>query len=251
MRVVSPFSHAVLRIWLILSLNNRWLNETRGSSVYNSCIIGYNYTPTNTVRGLGIRSCKDKGDMKFKIMAAMCVTNRGIGFNNSLPWPKLPNEYRYFMDLTSKTSSPDRKCVNIRGRVTWQCASNEGKTRDVFNIVISRNPSKDIKNDKLIHKIVSSLDGALQYVETSLKDQVETIWILGGQYVYTDAVSHQSCDRLYLTHIQGLHTADTYFPPFEDSFDEDMSADLDRTLQKENNVTYEFKVYTPRRLKIS
>ncbi|OWF52981.1 dihydrofolate reductase-like [Mizuhopecten yessoensis] len=188
--------------------------------------------------------------MKFNIIAAMCTTNRGIGYENRLPWPTLPNEYRYFMDLTAKTSSPDRKCVNIRGRVTWQCASQEGRSRDVFNIVISRNPSDELRTDKYIHKIVSTLDEALKYVETSLQDQVETVWIFGGQYVYTDAVSHPSCDRLYITLVHGHHTADTFFPSFEDSFDEDLSTDLDRSLQKENNVTYRYKVYTLSRVRM-
>ncbi|XP_060074626.1 dihydrofolate reductase-like [Ylistrum balloti] len=185
--------------------------------------------------------------MNFNIMAAMCASNRGIGFENMLPWPRLKNEYRYFMDLTARTSSPDRKCVNIRGRVTWQCASHEGKTRDVFNIVISRNPSKELQSDKFIHKIVPSLDEALQYVETSLKDQVEAVWILGGQYVYTDAISHPCCEHVYLTHIYGQHQADTFFPLFEDSYDEDLSIILDRTQQRENNVSYQYKVYTPKR----
>ncbi|XP_069136295.1 dihydrofolate reductase-like isoform X2 [Argopecten irradians] len=155
------------------------------------------------------------------------------------------------MDLTAHTSSPDRKCVNIRGRVTWQCASAEGKTRNVFNIVISRNPSGNIINDEFIHKIVSSFDEALQYIETSLTDLVETVWVLGGHDIYVEAVRHTSCEQLYLTHIHGYHEADTHFPQFEEYFEEDKSVAVDRTIQRENNVIYEFKVYTPKRLQLS
>ncbi|XP_021379386.1 dihydrofolate reductase-like isoform X1 [Mizuhopecten yessoensis] len=184
--------------------------------------------------------------MTFNIMAAMC-SNRGIGIANKLPWPSLSKEYRYYMDLTSKTVHPGKKCVNIKGRVTWQCTCMEEKSRDsIINIVISRNPSEEITSDPYVHKVVASLDDALLYVRTTLLDQVETVWVMGGQQIYTDAIDHPQCNHIYLTHIYGEYQADTFFPTFEDRFHEDKSIALDRTLHEERGVTYKYKVYSPR-----
>ncbi|XP_060080826.1 dihydrofolate reductase-like isoform X2 [Ylistrum balloti] len=185
-------------------------------------------------------------EMSFNVMAAMC-SNRGIGMANKLPWPSLSKEYRYYMNLTSKTSDPGKKCVNIKGRVTWQCTSMEEKARDsIINIVISRNPTAEISGDPYVHKVVASLDEALEYVSITLHDQVETVWVMGGQSIYTDAVNHPQCNKIYLTHIYGEYEADTFFPPFEGRFHEDKSVALDRTLQEERGVTYKYKVYCPR-----
>ncbi|XP_033725589.1 uncharacterized protein LOC117315490 isoform X2 [Pecten maximus] len=184
--------------------------------------------------------------MSFKVIAAMCI-NRGVGMANRLPWPSLSKEYRYYMDLTSRTVEPGKKCVNIKGRVTWQCTCMEEKARgSIINIVISRNPSEEISADPYVHKIVASFDDALLYVDNTLRDQVETVWVMGGQQIYTDAVNHPQCGEIYLTHIYGEFEADTFFPSFEDRFQEDKSVDLDRTLQEERGITYKYKIYCPK-----
>ncbi|XP_069101861.1 uncharacterized protein [Argopecten irradians] len=184
--------------------------------------------------------------MPFYVMAAMC-SNRGIGLGDKLPWPSLSKEYRYYMDLTSKIENPGKKCINIKGRVTWQCTCMEEKSRDtIINIVISRNPSPEIVADPYVHKVVSSLDEALLYVSTALRDTVETIWVMGGQQIYTEAVNHPQCERVYLTHIYGEFEADTFFPPIEDKFKEDKSVVLDRALQEERGITYKYQVFSPK-----
>ncbi|XP_060080827.1 dihydrofolate reductase-like isoform X3 [Ylistrum balloti] len=106
--------------------------------------------------------------------------------------------------------------------------------------------SAEISGDPYVHKVVASLDEALEYVSITLHDQVETVWVMGGQSIYTDAVNHPQCNKIYLTHIYGEYEADTFFPPFEGRFHEDKSVALDRTLQEERGVTYKYKVYCPR-----
>lgn len=64
----------------------------------------------------------------ISIVVAHCP-NRGIGFNNDLPWPRLPKDMARFkklsMDLTSAGAGEQGKAEQVRnavlmGRKTWE-----------------------------------------------------------------------------------------------------------------------------------
>ncbi|XP_048750048.1 dihydrofolate reductase-like [Ostrea edulis] len=180
----------------------------------------------------------------FSVMAAMC-RGRGIGYKNKLSWWQYPlkGDYDYYMDWTSRVTSPDKYCVNIMGRKTWETTGEEERNRKhVFNIVISRDTGKTLKKDPHVHKIISSFDDAVRFsLSTENREQFESVWILGGEKVYEEAVQHPLCRRIFLTEIMEHFQSDTFFPQFEEEkFEKTSESDV----HEENGIRYVFKVYS-------
>ena len=59
--------------------------------------------------------------------------------------------------------------------------------------------------------IVRSFDAALQALATC-KEQVETVFLIGGGAIYAEALLHPQCEMVHLTEIQSEPECDTFFP---------------------------------------
>lgn len=120
----------------------------------------------------------------------------GIGKNNALPWHH-PEDLKKFKEITQG------KTV-IMGRNTYESIGRPLPNR--ANIVIS---SKAMQSDYPEGVgIVRSLEYAL-----SLCRNQDEVFIIGGQSLYEQALP--LCDKLYLTHIEGEHDCDAFFPEWD------------------------------------
>jgi len=36
----------------------------------------------------------------FSLIAAVCLKNNGIGLNGQLPWPRIPQDFKHFAEIT-------------------------------------------------------------------------------------------------------------------------------------------------------
>jgi len=122
--------------------------------------------------------------------------NRGIGVHNHLPW-HLSNDLKRFKRLTLGHHL-------IMGRKTFESIGRILPGREI--IILSR-------QDKYVQDgcyVVSSLDDAVQLA----KDRGENeVFIAGGGQVYTRALP--LADRIYLTCVHTVESADTYFPKID------------------------------------
>jgi len=85
-----------------------------------------------------------------------------------------------------------------------------------------------------------SFDKVLEMARNEeLKNIFETIFVIGGQQVYEEALKYPECQKLYVTHIHNTFDCDTVFPPFEDAF-ESVRVFQDK---KEDGGTYHFEEY--------
>lgn len=74
----------------------------------------------------------------------------GIGKNNDIPW-HLPNEYKHFIDQTTKTK--DKKLVNavIMGRKCWESIPKKYRPLNKrINVILSRTINETITDDLII-----------------------------------------------------------------------------------------------------
>ena len=140
----------------------------------------------------------------------------------SIPW-KLPGDLKYFKEVTTATSNPDkqnavrelwsaRPCHNeglraltlpcakvIMGRKTWE--SIPAKFRpldDRVNIVLSRNPSAAAELGLPAGVVcATSLDNALELLAdgSELGADVESVYVIGGASVYAEAIASPACER--------------------------------------------------------
>lgn len=173
----------------------------------------------------------------FDLVVA-CESHRGIGRNNSLPWPRLPRDVQFFRDLTIKTTDPGKRNTVVMGRKTWQ--SIPPKFRPLpkrLNIVLSRNSTLPVPEGVLL---ANNLDQALSFFVAD--DKLENCFIIGGANLYEQAIIHKDCDLLYLTDIHQPFECDSFFPAFDHLFD--LIAQSEN--HQEGGIDYCFKTYKHR-----
>lgn len=176
----------------------------------------------------------------FDIVVALDQA-RGIGKDNGLPW-KLPGDLRFFKKITSAAPDGKRNAV-IMGRKTWE--SIPEKFRPLpgrLNIVLSR------ANNSLLPPGVlgaASLDEAL--LCATRDESVSDVFIIGGAAVYSEALRHPHCNRLYVTEIAAQFECDAFLVAFPDCFVEKERGQP----QSDGDVQYSFVTYQNQRLSVA
>jgi dihydrofolate reductase len=116
----------------------------------------------------------------------------GIGKNNSMPWPTLREDLKFFKLITTNN-------IVIMGSNTWR--SLPGKLSNRINVVISSTIQEESDYT------YTNVDQAI--FELSIRYPDKDIVIIGGQQLY-DATLHL-VDRVFLTEIDDLYKCDRFF----------------------------------------
>jgi dihydrofolate reductase len=133
--------------------------------------------------------------MIISIITAM-DQERGIGIENQMPW-HLPLDLKRFKKITLGH-------YLILGRKTFQSIGKPLPGRQM--IILSRNPAFTAKGCE----VSGSFSEALQIAEAAGEQEV---FVVGGGEIYQEALT--LVDRLYLTTVDTVAEADTYFPPLD------------------------------------
>ncbi len=144
----------------------------------------------------------------FYIIVA-CDENNGIGAKNSIPW-ELKGEMRHFKEVTSKTDDEAKQNIVIMGRSTWE--SLPEKFRPLpgrLNFVLSSNLQYHAEGAEVFSSLEESLTAAQSLVEAQ---KAEKVFVIGGQKVYEQAISHSNLAGIYLTKIKSTFDCDAFFP---------------------------------------
>ncbi len=121
--------------------------------------------------------------------------NRALGKDNKLLW-HIPEDMKWFKSHTSGHPV-------IMGRKTYESIGRPLPNR--LNIVISRNHAYQAPGCTVVETLEKGIDIAIQ------NDDSE-VFVIGGGTVYAQALP--LADRLYLTIVDGLYHADTFFPEY-------------------------------------
>ncbi|MDX2362223.1 MAG: dihydrofolate reductase [Crocinitomicaceae bacterium] len=137
--------------------------------------------------------------MKVSLIVAM-DKEKGIGRDNDLMW-HLPNDMQFFKDTTKGQ-------IVVMGRKNYD--SIPVKYRPLpsrQNVVLTRNESFTAENCE----VFNSLGNCLEHY----KDETErTVFIIGGGEIYRLALEANIVNDMYITHINHVYGADTFFPHF-------------------------------------
>jgi dihydrofolate reductase len=138
--------------------------------------------------------------MKVSLIVAMDA-ERGIGKNNDLMW-HLPNDMKFFKETTQNQ-------VVVMGRKNYDSIPEKFRPLpNRLNVVLTRN--SDFHAPDCI--VFTSLDACLDY----FKDENEkTIFIIGGGEIYNLALKSNRVEEMYITEINQVYDADTFFPEFD------------------------------------
>ena len=132
--------------------------------------------------------------MKFYVIAAM-DEKHGIAKSGSIPWD-IPEDMKYFKHktITIESASNMQNAV-IMGRKTYDVCKG---LKNRYNIVVSKSNTETYDTD---HVVVSSMKEAYDLVQ--ILQEIEDVYIIGGQDIYKEALVTDSVpiQTLYITMI--------------------------------------------------
>ena len=172
-------------------------------------------------------------DMTFHMIVAH-DESRGIGKGGDLAW-RLPGDMAYFVSVTSNHPPETSENIVIMGRRTWDSIPPRYRPlKDRKNIVLTRQPQLDVPSDV---GVASSLAEGLQLASNWASDAI--IFVVGGGMIYEEGLLHPGCRKLYITEVEGQFECDTFFPPYQDSFELHSASER----QEEGGVGYRYCVF--------
>lgn len=157
--------------------------------------------------------------------------NLGIGKNGTMPW-NLKDELKYFQEVTTKTTDPNKQNMVIMGRTTWESIPEQFRPlKNRKNVVLTRNSEFEAAGAT----VFNSMDAAI----ASANDSIENVFIMGGAQVYKQAIEQLNLDGLYITKIHKEYDCDAFFPEIPEKFGNPISLGG----VEEDNIGYEYLFY--------
>ena len=151
---------------------------------------------------------------QFQAIAAM-AENRVIGKGNTIPW-HLPDDFKWFK---AKTMGH----ILIMGRKTFESIGRPLPGRET--IILSRS-GYSVPGIQTVE--------SLTCLEGTLGDDKRIPFICGGAEIYRQTLD--LCSDLYLTQVKGLFEGDTFFPEFENHFE-----DVEAVLKHEQFTVFHYR----------
>lgn len=124
--------------------------------------------------------------------------NWAIGKNNKLMW-SIPADMKFFRETTQGN-------VVIMGRKTLESFPQGQPLKNRVNIVITRNPSYEVKDAVVVHSVEEAIEESRKYDGD--------VFVIGGESIYRAMLPY--CDTALVTRIDYAYEADTWFPNLDE-----------------------------------
>lgn len=145
---------------------------------------------------------------KYSIVIAV-DEKKGIWKNGTLAW-HISGDQKYFKTLTTTVKNPAKKNAVVMGRKTWE--SIPEKYRPLpwrINFILSSSYEKE---PQLIQEGVfwcNSFEACHNFISEA-KD-IESMFIIGGSYLYNLVLDTPCLESIYLTRVYGDFNCDVFF----------------------------------------
>jgi dihydrofolate reductase len=138
--------------------------------------------------------------MKVALIVAM-DREGGIGKNNDLMW-HLPADMRFFKETTTGH-------IVVLGRKNYESIPERFRPLpNRENAVLTRNQSYEAPGCSVFY----SLDECLKHYQTETQ---RIVFIIGGGEIYKQALELDVVTEMYITHVNHVYDADTFFPKID------------------------------------
>lgn len=155
-----------------------------------------------------------KSPTVFKMIVALC-RGGGIGFQGTLPWPKIDRDLRFFSHMTRSDVFPYNSAV-VMGRKTWESIPADHQPlpfRD--NIVISATHDFEREEHKPGVIFVKTLSDVHKFAMN-----YHDIWFIGGASIYEQVLTPCPTtggmlfpiDDIFITFVDETYEHDAGFP---------------------------------------
>ncbi len=150
--------------------------------------------------------------------------NWAIGCKNNL-LVRIPADHKNFRRETTGK-------VVVLGRKTLETFPQGMPLPNRTNIILSTNPSYQVKGADVVHSKEELLEKLKEYPS-------EDVYIIGGESVYRMMLPY--CDVAHVTKIDHAYEADAYFPNLDEADEWEITADSDE--QTYFDLAYQFVKY--------
>ena len=150
--------------------------------------------------------------------------NWAIG-NKGQQLVNIPQDQKLFRDMTLGK-------VIVMGRKTLESLPGGQPLYGRINIVLTRDPDLKVKGAKICRSLEETLELLKQY-------NTEEIYIIGGDSIYAQFLPY--CDQAYVTFIDCVYDADTWFPNLDQKADWIMTEESDE--QTYFDLCYTYRMY--------
>ena len=139
--------------------------------------------------------------MNVSLIVAM-DSKRGIGKNNDLMW-HLPADMNFFKETTKNQ-------IVVMGRKNYDSIPEKYRPLpNRLNVILTRNKGFKAENCLVFNSLNECLD--------HFKDEKERkVFIIGGGEIYKMALDSNVLNEMYITYVDGVFDADTFFPDFDE-----------------------------------
>ncbi|MDD6490647.1 MAG: dihydrofolate reductase, partial [Firmicutes bacterium] len=134
--------------------------------------------------------------------------NWAIGNKNEL-LIRIPADHKNFRQETTGK-------VVVLGRKTLETFPQGLPLKNRTNIIMSTNPSYQVKDAVVVHSVEELLEELKQY-------DTQDVYIVGGESIYRQMLPY--CDVAHVTKIDHVYEADAFFPNLDEDPDWQITAD--------------------------
>jgi len=161
---------------------------------------------------------------KIALIVAM-DEERGIGRDNDLMW-NLPSDMKFFKTITQGQ-------IVVMGRKNYDSIPQKFRPLpNRLNCILSHSPQLNAPGCLVFNELSDCMQ--------RLEGDARTIFIIGGGEIYRLAMHELSIDEMYITRIEGVFDADTFFPEFNE---QDWRVSIIATQQKDENHSHNFTIF--------
>ncbi len=178
---------------------------------------------------------------------AAISSNRCIGKGNDLPW-HISADLQHFKQLTTRQNQDAQKDnaiqgIVIMGRKTFESMNSKPLPKRISFIITTQ---LDYAKQKGLEGrdnayVVHNLDDALtQAASLAHGAHLETIWVIGGERVFNEAMMYT--DRIELTHVDTtINDGDAFYPELPS--DLDITEESEQMHDDKSDLDYRFVTY--------
>ncbi|MFP3456813.1 dihydrofolate reductase [Psychrobacter sp. SIMBA_152] len=173
---------------------------------------------------------------------AAISSNRCIGKNNELPW-HISADLQHFKSMTTKENDSNIQGIVIMGRKTFESMGSKPLPKRVSFIVTTQMDYAETKGlaDSSNAYVVHNLDDALtQAASLAHGAHLDTIWVIGGERVFSDALMYT--DRIELTHVDtDIADGDAFYPELPERFK--VADESEQMHDEKSDLSFRFTTY--------
>ena len=145
--------------------------------------------------------------------------NRCIGKDNELPW-HISADLQHFKNMTTKQNDGVIQGIVIMGRKTFESMGSRPLPKRVSFIITSQSDyaeQKGLLGSEKAYVMHNLNDALTQAASLAHSTNLDTIWVIGGERVFSDALMYT--DRVELTHVDiEITDGEAFYPELPSEF---------------------------------